>query len=97
VLFDRVEYAGHNQLLNVPGYAELTRPSVLEAVLRASPTHWLFSWGLGETDIYRADAEARLTASVIDQIPGVEVVIHNGGHEFPLDAVSGFVHARLVP
>jgi len=91
LLFDQVEYAGHNQLLNVPGYASLAKSANLVAALAASPSSWLFSWGRLDSDIYKVEAETGFTASYIRPLANVDVSIHDGGHEFPVADVRAFV------
>ena len=91
LLFDQVEYAGHNQLLNVPGYASLAKSANLVAALTASPSKWLFSWGRLDSDIYKVEAETGFTASYIRPLANVKVSIHDGGHEFPVADVRAFV------
>lgn len=95
VLFDQVEYAGANQLIGVPGYARLARTENLVAALRNSPTRWLFTWGRGETDVYGADAQARLTAGSVEPLDNVDAAIHDGGHVFAVNAIRQFVHRNL--
>lgn len=86
-----MEYAGHNQLLNVPGYASLAKSANLVAALAASPSAWLFSWGRIDSDIYKVEAETGFTASYIRPLANVDVSIHDGGHEFPVADVRAFV------
>ena len=91
LLFDQVEYAGHNQLLNVPGYASLAKSATLVTSLRNSPTAWLFTWGRADSDIYKVEADTGFTASYIEPLLNVDVSIHDGGHEFPLADIRAFV------
>ena len=96
LLFDQIEYAGHNQLLNVPGYASLAKSVNLVAALAASPSSWLFSWGRLDSDIYKVEAETGFTASYIRPLANVDVSIHDGGHEFPVADVRAFVFRSLL-
>lgn len=91
LLFDQVEYAGHNQLLNVPGYASLAKSATLVTSLRNSPTAWLFTWGRADSGIYKVEADTGFTASYIEPLLNVDVSIHDGGHEFPLEDIRAFV------
>lgn len=91
LLFDQVEYAGHNQLLNVPGYASLAKSATLVTSLRNSPTAWLFTWGRADSDIYKVEADTGFTASYIEPLLNVDVSIHDGAHEFPLEDIRAFV------
>lgn len=91
LLFDQVEYAGHNQLLNVPGYAGLAKSANLVKALGDSPTSWLFTWGRADSDVYKVEADTGFTASYIRPLPDVDVSIHDGGHEFPVEDVRTFI------
>lgn len=91
LLFDQVEYAGHNQLLNVPGYASLAKSATLAKALGSSPTTWLFTWGRADSDVYKVEADTGFTASYIEPLPNVDVSIHDGAHEFPVEDVRTFV------
>jgi hypothetical protein len=91
LLFNEAEWAGHNQLLGVPGLARLYQARPLAAALERSSSRWLFTYGRSETDIYKLEAETGLTASHIGHLPNVEVATHPGGHVFPVDAVRSFL------
>ena len=95
LLFDQVEYAGHNQLLNVPGYASLAKSGTLVKAMTSSPTAWLFTWGRAELDIYKVEADTGFTASYIEPLPQVDVNIHDGGHEFPIENVRAFISRTI--
>jgi hypothetical protein len=97
LLFDQLEYAGHSQLLNVPGYAALAKRDTLVAALGGSPTRWLFAWGRADGDVYRVESSTRYTAGAIEPLANVDVSIHDGGHVFPVAAMQAFLQAALTP
>lgn len=97
LLFDQLEYAGHNQLLNVPGYAALAKRDTLVSSLARSPTRWLFAWGRADGDVYKVESNTRYTAIAIDPLPNVDVSIHEGGHVFPVASMRAFVRIALSP
>jgi hypothetical protein len=96
LLFDQLEWAGHNQLLNVPGYAALAKRDTLVAALGNSPTRWLFAWGRADTDFYMVEASTRYTANAIDPLANVDISIHDGGHVFPVAAMQAFLQSALT-
>lgn len=95
LLFDQVEWSGSNQLVNVPGYARLAKASHLVDSLRNSPSKWLFTWGRGDTDIYKIEADTRFTANYIEPLQNVDVSIHDGGHSFPVNEMRLFINKNL--
>lgn len=95
LLFDQIEYGGHNQLLNVPGYAGLFKSTALLRALSESPSLWLFAWGLADTDYYKVEAATGYTAGVIGPLPNVDISIHEGGHVFPVADMRNFLKAIL--
>jgi len=95
LLFDQIEYAGHNQLLNVPGYAGLSKSATLLKALGDSPTRWLFAWGRADNDYYGVEAATGYTAGVIGPLPNVDISIHDGGHVFPVADMRNFLQATL--
>lgn len=97
LLFDQLEYAGHNQLLNVPGYAALAKRDTLVTALGGSRTRWLFAWGRADTDVYRVESTTGYTAAAIDPLANVDISIHDGGHAFPVAAMQSFLRAALTP
>lgn len=86
----QAEWSSHNQLIGVPGYSDLFEMTILKEKLAASPTQWLFSWGLNEVGTYRIEAEKRLTSQAIEALPNVQTVIFEGGHRFPVDTIKVF-------
>jgi hypothetical protein len=95
LLFDQVEWSGSNQLVNVPGYARLAKASHLVDSLRNSPSKWLFTWGRGETDFYKIEADTRFTANYIEPLQNVDVTIHDGGHVFAVEEIKLFINQNL--
>jgi len=91
VITDQAEWSGHNQLIGVPGYAEISRPEVLVDRLRQSPTRWFFSWGKQEIGTYRIESEEQLTAKVISHLPKVTTVFHDEGHVYPVQEIRSFL------
>ena len=91
VINEHVEWSGHNQLIGVPGYAELAKPEHLIDQLQNSPTQWLFSWGRAESDIYRIEAEEQRTAKIIRKLPNITIAIHDDGHVFPKKSIQAFL------
>lgn len=85
VLNSLAEWSGAGtQLHAVPGFGKLSSKDYLFEQLGSSKTQWFFSWGRAETGTYKIEAEERITAKVIEELPNVTVVIHDGGHIFPL-------------
>jgi hypothetical protein len=97
MLFDQLEYAGHSQLLNVPGYAAQAKRDTLVAALSSTPTRWLFAWGRADTNVYMVEASTRYTANAIDPLANVDISIHDGGHVFPVAAIQAFLQSALTP
>lgn len=95
LLFDQVEWAGSNQLVNVPGYSRLAKASHLVDSLGNSPTKWLFTWGRGDTDFYKIESDSRFTANHIEPLHNVDVTIHDGGHVFPVEEIRLFINQNL--
>jgi len=95
LLFDQLEWSGSNQLVNVPGYSRLAKASYLVDSLGNSPSKWLFTWGRGETDFYKIEADTRFTANYIEPLQNVEVTIHDGGHVFPVEEIKLFINQNL--
>jgi hypothetical protein len=97
LLFDQLEYAGHSQLLSVPGYAALAKRDTLVSALGASPTRWLFAWGRADSDVYKVESATGYTAGAIDPLANVDISIHDGGHVFPVAAMQAFLQSALSP
>jgi len=87
----KAEWSGHDQLICVPGYAEISRSEVLADRLRQSPTQWFFSWGSRETGIFKVEAEERRTAKVISGLSNVSISIFDGGHVFPGAEIESWI------
>jgi hypothetical protein len=91
LLFHDLEAAGHDQIIGVPGYSNLFDKDTLIKNLKKSPTQWFFSWGKNETDIYKMEAEERITAKLIDTLNNVSIAIHPDGHVFPKQPIRTFI------
>jgi hypothetical protein len=97
VLFDQMEWSGHNQLIGVPGYARLFQAAVLRASVAQVPTRWLFTWGRADTDIYKIESTRRFTAESLRGLGNVDVVIHEGGHDVPPGPIRTFLAGLKRP
>jgi len=84
----KAEWSGHDQLICVPGYAEISRSEVLADRLRQSPTQWFFTWGMQERGTYRIEAQEQRTAKVISDLPNAIISFFDEGHVFPVEAIS---------
>lgn len=97
LLHDVAVGSGHNQLIGVPGYADIERKDNLVNALRASPTQWFFSWGANEGDTYKIEAMEQVTATAIRHLANVTIAIHDGGHIFPVEKIQSFVNRDRSP
>ena len=95
LLFNKAEWAGHNQLIGVPGLANLSRSRGLIEALKRSNGRWLFTYGMKETDIYKVETEIGLTGRYIKSLPNVEVKVHAGGHTFPVQQIQSFLAGEV--
>ena len=96
ILNSLVEWSGSNQLIGVPGYANLGKPQHLAEMLRVSPTQWFFSWGKGEIGTYKIEAEERRTGKYIEQLLNVSLVVHEGGHIFPTKEIRFWLSEQML-
>ena len=94
VITAHAEWSGHNQLIGVPGYSELSEPEHIINKLSNTKSNWFFSWGNREIGIYKIEAKEQRTANVIGQLPNVTISIHEGGHVFPKQAIKQFLAAE---
>ena len=91
LLSEFINDADQNQLTGVPGYSELMDSSILRRCIAKTSTKWFFSWGRGETGIYRYDAYNSITANQLSDMKHVNSVIHKGDHEFPLTELWNYL------
>jgi len=91
VINAHVEWSGHNQLIGVPGYSEISEPEHIIDKLLNSRTNWFFSWGNGEIGFYKIEAKEQRTANFIGHLPNVTISIHEDGHVFPKQAIKQFL------
>lgn len=91
ILNREAEWSDPNQIAGVPAYGDLNEPSNLAARLSASPSRWLFSWGMEESGAYLMEAHERVTAAFIEHLPNVEIEIHKSGHAYPFDRIIRFL------
>lgn len=90
ILMDKVEYAGHNQIIGIPGYDKFFNPDSLKLKL-SNGTKWLFTWGMMESDIYRIEAQQQLTKNTLNELPNTTFNVHNAGHCFPVEEIVDFI------
>jgi hypothetical protein len=95
LFFNDVEWSGPNQLVGVPGYAQLETAQAFRIAIRSSSSSWLFSWGLTDGDFHGMEARTRATAGVIQDLPNVEIAIHPGAHVFPVPDLQAFFRRHL--
>lgn len=88
-----VEPAGPNQLIGVPGLADLYLPDQLAAAVRASGASWYLSWGLKEEGSYRLDAKSGLTKAALSEVPGATAIIHGGGHHADAESLEHWLRS----
>ena len=81
-------------MMGVPGFGELDNPFIIKKELAGSLSQWIFSWGLKENGTYKIEAEERLSAKVFEELPNVQVVIHNDGHVFPVQYIQEWLERR---
>lgn len=94
-LINLTQWSGHDQILAVPGYSLLFNAEILRKKLNTQFGSWFFSFGLNETGSYRIEAEERITKNKIDSLQNVNVVIHDGGHEFPVQEIKEWLQEEV--
>ncbi|WP_332910196.1 hypothetical protein [Algoriphagus boritolerans] len=94
VLNEKIEWSGHDQII-IPGISKRLRAENVKDELAQSKTSWLFTYGLKEKGIYKMEANQSLTASLIDDLPNVDVDIHQEGHQFPVKEINRFLQNKL--
>lgn len=92
VLHEVAVGSGHDQLIGVPGYADIERKDDLVNALSASPTLWFFSWGTNEEGTYKIEAKEQVTATAIRHLSNVTIAIHDYGHTFPVSEIQSFIN-----
>lgn len=93
VLNEHFEWSGHNQLIGVPGYADLFVPDNIRFALSRSGTKFLFTWGRAERGTYKFEASDFVTGEIISDLQNVTAVVHQGGHVFPVEEMRDFLQA----
>ena len=94
VLLQQINYAGCNQIL-LPKVDVWFSKDRIRALMASMQTQYLFSWGRAETDYYKIEAEAGPTPAYFASVTGFRAHIHNGGHAFPIPAVTSFLDEQL--
>lgn len=95
VLQDSYGSAGLDQIM-IPGMREyLGTENIYDGVGR-SATEYVFSWGAGESGVYRAEAAVGCTRDYFSSLRNVTCVLHDGGHEFPREQVSEFLDSMII-
>lgn len=95
VTFETVEWAGQDQIV-IPGMHQRLSNESIRTTISQSRTHFLLTYGTGESDYYKMEAEEAPTAKYFSGIPNVEVKVHNGRHTFPVDVIEEFI-GRVWP
>lgn len=88
-----IEYSAPDQLVAVPGYANLFEPDYLVHVLGKNKTYWLFTFGRKDSDIYKIEADNFLLADALKEIKTVSVISHNQGHIFPKQEINDWLQS----
>ena len=91
VVFNDVNISDANQLLGVPGYADLFQKENLRSELQNSKTNYFFSFGKMEGSYYGIESRNKPTASYLKGLENVEVAIHEGGHQFPVKEIQEYL------
>ena len=90
ILFRDVEWVRLGGLLGLSELSELANEEFLRFKL-GNKTKYFFSWGIKETGPYGLDASMSLTADAISDLSNVHTVIHDGGHEYPVNEIRNFL------
>ena len=92
ILAEKVQWAGFNQLMGVPGSEVIATADGFVDSLRNSSTKYLFTWGKTEDFYYREDALNLYTASLRKDVPNAIGISHDGGHIFPVNEIMDFLN-----
>lgn len=90
VMWDRFMDGGLGQII-IPGMKDYHSNEAIYEGIQGSKTEYLFTWGLQETGIYRAEAVLGCTANFFSGLPNVTCVVHPGRHWFPRLEVADFL------
>jgi hypothetical protein len=90
LLFRTVAPAGPEQIIGVPGYADLYKEELIIPTLRSTKTQWLFTWGEQEPRIYGQEAKGGPSLIALGRLANVETRGHKEGHVFPTELISKF-------
>lgn len=91
VLAEKIQWAGFNQLMGVPGSEIIAVPEGFVASLKNSTTTYLFTWGKTENLFFREEALNLHTASLLQDVPNAIGISHDGGHIFPVSEIIEFL------
>lgn len=90
VMWDKFLDGGLGQII-IPGMKDYHSNDAIHEGIQGSETEYLFTWGLQETGIYRAEAVLGCTANFFSELPNVTCVVHGGRHRFPRLEVTDFL------
>lgn len=91
VFAEKIQWAGFNQLMGVPGSEIIAVAEGFVASLKNSTTLYLFTWGKTENLYYREEALNLHTASLLQDVPNAIGISHDGGHIFPVSEIKEFL------
>jgi len=91
-LMKGVNISGFDQILGVPGFIELLDEDYLRGKICNSKTEYIFSWGEAEEDYYGVESTERISASIIEDLKNVKIIIHEKGHIFPVEEIKGLLY-----
>ncbi len=94
IINEKAKWAGHDQII-IPGIRNRLSFDVIRSRIQQSTTRFLFTYGKEDVGTFKIEAEERLTCDYLSGTQNVECKIHNGGHVFPKDIITGFLSKHL--
>jgi len=90
VLDDKIEYSGFEQIV-IPSLRVRYSAENIRKAMGTSPTRFLFTYGRGETSVYKIEAEEGYTSKFFAGLKNVRFLTHDGGHKLPNKQVIEFI------
>ena len=97
ILSEKINWAGFDQLMGIPGSELLETQNGFIDAIRNSPTQYFFTWGKKENMSYRSEAINRNTTIIMKNVANFHSVHHEQGHIFPSIEIKKFLNGTDLP
>jgi hypothetical protein len=97
ILSEKINWAGFDQLMGIPGSELLATQNGFIDAIRNSPTQYFFTWGKKENMSYRSEAINRNTTIIMKNVANFHSVHHEQGHIFPSIEIKKFLNGTDLP